>query len=136
MPACSREDKQVNEAVWEVLPTCCASCCVAKVALLVFLFSSVAHLFLFISVPFTTLSSSLIPSYLLHPLSCDFLSSFLLLSSFFFQSHRPRFPKKLLPVCLCMFVCSCCFTVSAPDSRFILLKTTEMTLVSNRFCCW
>lgn len=62
-------------------------CC--QLALLVLFISSVAHLF-FASVAFIAisvlLSFSLIPSYLLHLLSCSFLSSFLcfLLHSFFF----------------------------------------------------
>lgn len=80
----------------------------------------------------------LTPSYLLHRLSCDFLSSFLLLSSpflrFFSLFHPSSIPKEAvskIEEAQHVFVCSCCFTVSAPlflnsDSRFILSKTTEV----------
>lgn len=79
----------------------------------------------------------LTPSYLLHPLSCDFLSSFFLLSSPFLRFsllHPSSISKEAVSKIeegQRVFVYSCCFTVSAPlflksDSRFILSKTTEV----------
>lgn len=125
----------MKEAVAEVLPTCCASCCAVKVALccsfvsvhLSSFYYSCAPSFHSISPPL--ISSTACPVIFFHP---SFY--FLLLFFIFSLLHPSSIPKEAvsnIEEAQRVFVYSCCFTVSAPlflnsDSRFILSKTTEV----------
>lgn len=115
---------------------CCQGC---PLLLICFCPSLFLLLFLRSLLPFTPL-----PSYLLHPLSCDFLSSSLWFSSPFLRlSMLP--PSAISEAAVGkieeaqrVFVCSCCFTVSAPAFAPLSLQTPDSycqklqrTLISN-----
>lgn len=114
MSACYREEKEVKEAVGEVLPTCCASCCAVKVALCCSFVS--VRLCSFLLSLWSLLLCTLISP---HPLSCDFFHPyfcFILLFFFIVLPSSTIFKEAVTKIeeAQVVFVCSCCFTVWAP----------------------